>query len=48
MSVNKAAQAAGFRHFKAFLESYGLRIWNDEDIQEGKEILRGMGYVLTS
>ncbi|PVI06281.1 hypothetical protein DM02DRAFT_667541 [Periconia macrospinosa] len=39
-----AAKDAGYRHFKHFLESYGLRIWNDDDVQEGKAILRGMGY----
>lgn len=39
-----AAKDAGFSGFKNFLESYGLRIWNDDDIQEGKAILRGMGY----
>ncbi|KAH7402407.1 hypothetical protein BKA66DRAFT_448694 [Pyrenochaeta sp. MPI-SDFR-AT-0127] len=39
-----AAKDAGFTSFKAFLESYGLRIWNDDDVQEGRAILRGMGY----
>ncbi|KAH7126711.1 hypothetical protein B0J11DRAFT_433424, partial [Dendryphion nanum] len=43
-----AAKDAGFSSFKAFLESYGLRIWNDDDVEEGKEILRAMGYVLRS
>lgn len=39
-----AAKGAGFRNFNNFLQSYGLRIWNDDDIQEGKGILRAMGY----
>lgn len=42
--TNAAAKDAGFDHFKAFLESYGLRIYNDDDVQEGKAILRAMGY----
>jgi hypothetical protein len=46
IGTDKAAKDAGFRHFKAFLESYGLRIWNPEDVEEGKAILRGMGYNL--
>jgi hypothetical protein len=39
-----AAKDAGFSGFKAFLESYGLRLHNDDDVQEGRAILRGMGY----
>jgi hypothetical protein len=42
--TNSAAKDAGFDHFKAFLESYGLRIWNPDDVEEGKAILRAMGY----
>lgn len=39
-----AAKDAGFQGFQNFLESHGLRIWNDDDVQEGKAILRAMGY----
>ncbi|EFQ89868.1 hypothetical protein PTT_13731 [Pyrenophora teres f. teres 0-1] len=39
-----AARDMGFTDFKAFLESYGLRIWNHEDVLEGRAILRAMGY----
>ncbi|KAF9740512.1 hypothetical protein PMIN06_001641 [Paraphaeosphaeria minitans] len=39
-----AAKDGGFRNFKNFLESYGLRIWNHDDVEEGKAILRAMGY----
>ncbi|KAF2643151.1 hypothetical protein P280DRAFT_467224 [Massarina eburnea CBS 473.64] len=44
MGANRAAKAAGYRHFKHFLESYGLRLYNPDDVEEGKNILRGMGY----
>ncbi|EUC46121.1 hypothetical protein COCMIDRAFT_36209 [Bipolaris oryzae ATCC 44560] len=40
----KAAKAQGFRSFKDFLESYGLRVWEPDDVEEGKAILRAMGY----
>ena len=43
-SINTAVKHAGFRHFKEFLESFGLRIWELDDVEEGKAILRGMGY----
>lgn len=39
-----AAKAAGFRNFKDFLESYGLSLDNHDDVEEGKAILRDMGY----
>ena len=42
--TNSAAKDAGFSGFRAFLESYGLRVWNPEDVQEGRAILKGMGY----
>ncbi|TFL00210.1 hypothetical protein BDV98DRAFT_570160 [Pterulicium gracile] len=32
----------GYGGQKAFLECHGLKIWNDDDIQEGKAILRAM------
>jgi hypothetical protein len=40
----KAAKDLGFHSFKAFLESYGLRIWELDDVEEGKAIMRAMGY----
>jgi hypothetical protein len=43
-NANSAAKDAGFDNFPAFLLSYGLRIYNIEDVEEGKAILRGMGY----
>lgn len=43
-NTNAAAKDAGFDNFPAFLLSYGLRIYNADDVEEGKAILRGMGY----
>jgi hypothetical protein len=28
VGANKAAKDAGYRNYKHFLESYGMRIWN--------------------
>lgn len=42
--TDAAAKDAGFDNFKAFLLSYGLRLENNDDVQEGKAILRAMGY----
>jgi hypothetical protein len=42
--TDAAAKDAGFRNFPSFLLSYGLGIWNHNDVEEGKAILRGMGY----
>ncbi|KAF2626983.1 hypothetical protein BU25DRAFT_342193 [Macroventuria anomochaeta] len=39
-----AAKDAGFQNFQNLLESYGLQIWKDDEVQEGKAILRAMGY----
>jgi uncharacterized membrane protein len=44
--TNSAAKDAGFTSFKNFLESYGLKLYNPEDVEEGKNILRAMGYEL--
>ncbi|KAF2867231.1 hypothetical protein BDV95DRAFT_188033 [Massariosphaeria phaeospora] len=44
INTNKASQYAGFRHFVHFLQSYGLKISDHDDVEEGKAILRGMGY----
>jgi hypothetical protein len=46
VSLTKASQAAGHRSFEAFLQSYGLKISSDDDVEEGKAILRGMGFKL--
>jgi hypothetical protein len=40
----KACKDLGFNSFKHFLESYGLRVWEMDDVEEGKAILRAMGY----
>jgi hypothetical protein len=42
--TDSAAKDAGFSGFKAFLESYGLRLHNPDDVKEGRAILKGMGY----
>jgi hypothetical protein len=46
--TNAAAKDAGHRNFPEFLQSYGLRISNDDDIQDGRAILRAMGYDVSS
>jgi hypothetical protein len=43
-NATAAAKDAGFDNFPAFLLSYGLRIYNVDDVEEGKAILRAMGY----
>lgn len=43
-NTDAAAKHAGHSNFPAFLLSYGLRIYNPDDVEEGKAILRGMGY----
>jgi hypothetical protein len=43
-NADSAAKDAGHANFPAFLLSYGLRIYNVDDVEEGKAILRGMGY----
>jgi hypothetical protein len=43
-NTNAAAKDAGFENFPTFLLSYGLRVYNHDDVQEGKAILRAMGY----
>ena len=42
--TDAAAKDGGFQNFQNFLESYGLKIWNSDDVEEGKSILRAMGY----
>ncbi|RDI77269.1 hypothetical protein Vi05172_g12724 [Venturia inaequalis] len=42
ISFNQAVRDAGFRNFNAFLQSYGLKIHDHDDILEGKAILRGL------
>lgn len=46
--VNAASKDAGHRHFPAFLQSYNMHISNPDDVQEGRAILRGMGYDIQS
>ena len=43
-NTTAAAKDAGFRNFPEFLLSYGLRLHNPDDVEEGKAILRAMGY----
>jgi hypothetical protein len=43
-NTNAAAKDAGFQDFSNFLLSYGLRLYNADDVQEGRAILRAMGY----
>ena len=43
-SPHKAAKDLGFNGFPAFLSSHGLHIWDPSHVEEGKEILRSMGY----
>lgn len=43
--TDAAAKDAGFKNFKEFLEAYGLRLHDHTDIEEGKAILRTMGYL---
>ncbi len=42
MGFNEMVRAAGFTSFNQFLLSYNLRVYNDEDVQEGKAILQAL------
>ena len=42
MGLNEMVRAAGFTSFDQFLLSYNLRVYNDEDVQEGKAILQAL------
>ncbi|KAK5232149.1 hypothetical protein LTR47_006678 [Exophiala xenobiotica] len=42
MGFNDMVRAAGFTSFNQFLLSYNLRVYNDEDVQEGKAILQAL------
>ena len=33
---------AGYKHFNDFMQSYGLRVYEPDDIEEAKAILRGL------
>jgi len=46
-NTTSAAKDAGHTSFSNFLLSYGLRIYNPDDVEEGKAILRGMGYAVS-
>jgi hypothetical protein len=43
-NTNAAAKDYSLENFPKFLLSFRLRIYNHEDVEEGKAILRGMGY----
>ncbi|KAF2654166.1 hypothetical protein K491DRAFT_601435 [Lophiostoma macrostomum CBS 122681] len=45
-SPDQAAKAMGFKDFQAFLENYGLHLQDPDDVEDGKEVLRQMGYVV--
>jgi len=38
-SDNAIVREAGFKNYKQFSESYGLKMYNDEDYQESKAII---------
>ncbi|KAH6877865.1 hypothetical protein BKA58DRAFT_376084 [Alternaria rosae] len=40
----KVSKDLGFDSFKHFLESYRLRIWEMDDVEEDKAIMRAIGY----
>jgi hypothetical protein len=42
MGINEMVRAAGFTSFNQFPLSYNLRVYNDEDVQEGKAILQAL------
>ena len=42
MSTNEMVREAGFDNFERFLASYRLKIYNTDDVEEGKAILRAM------
>jgi hypothetical protein len=43
-NTSAAAKDAGFKDFPSFLMAYGLRLDRPDEVEEGKQILRGMGY----
>ncbi|CAO2657423.1 Nn.00g035490.m01.CDS01 [Neocucurbitaria sp. VM-36] len=43
-STDAAAKDAGFDDFRTFLFAYGLRLEEQTHVQEGKALLRAMGY----
>jgi hypothetical protein len=42
MSQDQMVKEAGFRNFPQFLLSYGLKIYNPGDVEEGKAILNAL------
>lgn len=42
MSFNQMVKNAGFSNFNEFMLSYGLKMYNDDDVQEAKAILRAL------
>ena len=43
-ATDAAAKDAGFDNSSAFFLSYGLSIWNYDDVKEGRAILRATEY----
>lgn len=41
-SLNQMVREAGFESFNRFMQSYGLKVWEPEDVEEGKAILKAM------
>jgi hypothetical protein len=42
MSQTKMVQEAGFTSFNQLMVCYGLKMWNPEDVDEGKAILNAL------
>jgi hypothetical protein len=42
MSFDQMVKNAGFRNFNHFMQSYGLKMHDDDDVQEGKAILNAL------
>ena len=42
MSFNQMVREAGFTSFNQFMLSYGLKLSNSEDVEEGKTILKAL------
>jgi len=42
ISTNAFLKAGGFDSMNHFMQCYGLRMYNDDDVQEAKAIIAGM------
>jgi hypothetical protein len=40
-SDKQILKEGGYTGMNHFMQSYGLKIWNDDDVQEAKEIIKG-------